>query len=100
MINSSMFGDFYLYNSLNTEERFYRSIPMSAENIHTTKFIQQKNYFVVIFSFLSCTRRPMLGNPNSGNFSHIETGTYPSGRSFIHRAVKIWNSLPDNIVAL
>ena len=68
MINSSIFGDFYLCNSLNTEARFYRSIPMSAENIHTTKFIPKKNYIVVISSFLSCTRRPMFGNPNSGNF--------------------------------
>ena len=49
MINSSMFGDFYLYNSLNTEERFYRSIPMSAENIHTTKFIQQQKLFCRYF---------------------------------------------------
>ena len=49
MVNSSLFGDFYLYNSLNTEVRFYRSLPMSAENIHTTKFIQKKTILSLFF---------------------------------------------------
>ena len=56
MINSSIFGDFYLYNSLNTEERFYLSIPMSAENIHTTKFIKKKKIILSLF-FPSCLVR-------------------------------------------
>ena len=55
MVNSSIFGDFYLYNSLNTEVRFYRSIQMSAENIHTTKFIQKKT--ILSSFFPSCLVR-------------------------------------------
>ena len=78
MINSSMFGDFYLYNSLNTEERFYRSIPMSAENIHTTKFIQLKKLFCRYFFPLVLYASPHVRESEFREFSHIETGTFLS----------------------
>ena len=73
---------------------------MSAENKHTTKLIPKKNYFCRYFFLLVLYASPHVREYKFRKFSHLETGTYLSGRGFIHRAVKIWNSLPDNIVAL